>query len=267
MRTNRKHKGFSLAEVLLAIGTLAVGVLFVAGVFPVGVHLTTVAIERTTAAIAADEAFAKVKLYAKGELANLNDDIDISRLEKEHMLNFNDPNIFPAVAEANENEFTYPSTDVPAEQKHYYWTALCRRVGTNSQLVQVTVFVCRKVSPNLRYYDPNDSDRKDVVDWPRPVRVAVWDGSADNELEIVNTGGIDIPDERPFINDGYTIVDDASGRIYRVLERYTPPRDNTILLDRDWDNSQGTTAVWVVRPPTGGGRGPCIGVYQKVIRF
>jgi len=263
MNSELKKTGFSLAEVLLAIGTLAVGVLFVAGVFPVGIHLTTVAIERTTAVIAADEAFAKVKLYAKGG-PGISDDVKPSQLKDEELKDFNDPNIFPAVAEASQDEFTYPSTDTSMLQKHYYWTALCRHI--EGQLVQVTVFVCRKASPNLRYYDPNDSDREDFVDWPRPVRVAVRDGSADNELEIDNTGGIDIPDERPFINDGYTIVDDASGRIYRVLERYASPNDDTILLDRDWGgNSEGN--VWVVPPPVGGGRGPCIGVYQKVIRF
>jgi prepilin-type N-terminal cleavage/methylation domain-containing protein len=269
MRTNRRHKGFSLTEVLLAIGVLAVGVLFVAGVFPVGVHLTTVVTERTIAAIAADEAFAKVKLYAIGdpnETLPGNDDIDISKLEKEHLLNFNDQNIFPAVAEASQDEFTYPSTDVPVEQKHYYWTALCRRVGKNSQLVQVTVFVCRKANPNLRYYDPNDPGRSSFVDWPMPVKVEVSTGDRNDEIRIDKTGTAGDPDERPFINDGYTIVDDKTGRIYRVLERYASPRDNTILLDRKWGgDSEGN--VWVVPPPVGGGRWPCVGVYQKVIRF
>lgn len=264
MRTNRKHKGFSLAEVLLAIGTLAVGVLFVAGVFPVGIHLTTVAIERTIAAIAADEAFAKIKLYAK-DTGGIN--FGVGGIETDHLKDFND--VLTGV-EIDPCEFAYPSTDVPAEQKHYYWTALCRRVDANnpnSRLVQVTVFVCRKANPNLKYYDPDDPQRGDVVDWPMPVRVVVRKGPVNNELEIVKTGGIDIPDERPFINDGYTIVDDKTGRIYRVLERYAPPDDNKVLLDRNWKSPFEPENVWVVPPPVGGGRGPCIGVYQKVIRF
>jgi len=262
MRTNRKHKGFSLAEVLLAIGTLAVGVLFVAGVFPVGIHLTTVAIERTTAVIAADEAFAKIKLYAKDDPAG---GINFSELQTATELkDFNDV----LTMEIDPNEFTYPSTDTDMLQKHYYWTALCRDTNSPSgRLVQVTVFVCRKASPNLRYYDPDDEEREDVVDWPMPVRVAVKkEGLANNELEIVNTGGLNIPDERPFINDGYMIVDDETGRIYRVLERYAPPDDNKVLLDRNWGGGI-NGSVWVVPPPVGGGRGPCIGVYQNVIRF
>ncbi|GAF90301.1 unnamed protein product, partial [marine sediment metagenome] len=93
-----KHKGFSLAEVLLAISTLAVGVLFVAGVFPVGIHLTTVAIERTIAVIAADEAFAKIKLYAKGDLSVLSDDIRLEELDDNELKDFNDSDIFPATA-------------------------------------------------------------------------------------------------------------------------------------------------------------------------
>ena len=65
------------------------------------------------------------------------------------------------------------------------------------------------------------------------------------------------------INDGYTIIENTTGQIYRVLERYAQ-QDDTILLDQDW---RGGDSVWVVPPPASGGRYPCIGVYQKVIRF
>ncbi len=66
------------------------------------------------------------------------------------------------------------------------------------------------------------------------------------------------------------------GQIYRVLKRYsddpaTPLReDEIILLDRPWDTGVGVVSpdkVWVVPPPVGGGRYPCIAIYQKVIRF
>ena len=59
-------------------------------------------------------------------------------------------------------------------------------------------------------------------------------------------------------------MDDDTGRIYRVLERYPYPDDETILLDRDWE---GGDNVWVVPPPVNGGRNPCIAIYQEVIRF
>ena len=252
-----KHKGFSLTEVLLAIGTLAVGVLFVAGVFPVGVHLTTIAAERTIAAIAADEAFAKIKLYAKDDPCSI---FNLGGLETDQLKDFNDvltPSIDPC-------EFTYPSTDAPVEQKHYYWTALCRHI--EGRLVQVTVFVCRRVSPNLTYYDPDDLNRENVVDWPMPVEIGVSAGNRNDEIVIDKTGTGGDPDERPFINDGYTIVDNGTGQIYRVLERYASPRDDTILLDRNWEGGA-AAFVWVVPPPVSGGRRPCIGVYQRVIRF
>ena len=54
----------------MAVGIMAVGMVFIAGVFPVGIHFTTIATERTIAAVVADEAFAKIKLYARGNLVD-----------------------------------------------------------------------------------------------------------------------------------------------------------------------------------------------------
>jgi hypothetical protein len=88
-------------------------------------------------------------------------------------------------------------------------------------------------------------------------------GLRDNELRITNDD-----DEKNFINDGYTIVDDETGRIYRVLKRYPGDNDNIILLDKNWDDSEGSPdKIWVVPPPKNGSRGPCIAVYQRVIQF
>jgi hypothetical protein len=83
--------------------------------------------------------------------------------------------------------------------------------------------------------------------------------------------------DRTFVNDGCAIVDDRTGRIYRVLKRYASD-DSRILLDRDWnDDAGGPEAVWVVPPPIAAGtlpgmkicsgRNPCIAVYQKEISF
>jgi hypothetical protein len=269
-----KNTGFSLTEVLLSVGTLAVGMIFIAGVFPVGIHFTTIATERTIAAIVADEAFAKIKIYAIGDPSKNvpgNDDIDLNELAVDELRDFNDKDIFPATVDIDPNEFTYPSDpSINISRKQYCWSALCRLTeDPNSTNVQVTVFVCRKPSPNLKYYAPHydwnsagstkvNWPTPDEVDWPMPVKVEVGQaGLRDNELRVTNF------DIRIFINDGYTIVDDETGRIYRVLERYTSP-DNTILLDRDWE---GSDEVWVVPPPVNGSRYPCIAVYQKVIRF
>ena len=228
-------KGFSLTEVLLAVGILAVGMLFIAGTFLVGIHFSTIATEQTIAAVASDEAFAKIKIYG---------------------VNLNDPNWlvgnlrpFEAVKlnPISPDEFAYPSTNTVAE-KQYYWSALCRRVAPDpNRLVQVTVFVCRKVGP--------------VSARPVPVKVNVQ-RSISNNSELVITDG-----NEALINDRYTIVDNNTGWIYRVLERYadnpsTPIReDQIILLDRPWVGGA-TGLVWVVPPPFGGGRHPCIAVYQ-----
>jgi len=253
-RLQNVNRGFSLTEVLLAVGILSVGMIFIAGVFPVAIHFATIATERSIAAVVADEAFAKIRLYG----------IDLSELEDE-LENFND--VLPAIVDIDPNEFAYPSTDTDISQRQYFWSALCRLteeyrdVNNPNPPVQVTVFISRKIGAGGRYQDPDDSV-DDEVSYPMPVKVEVSSVvGSDNELEIEDS------DKKTFINDGYTIVDDRTGRIYRVLERY-PDDDEKILLDRK-DSPPGgyPDAVWVVPPPVNGGRYPCIAVYQKVIRF
>jgi prepilin-type N-terminal cleavage/methylation domain-containing protein len=65
MKQRLRHNGFSLTEVLLATGVLAIGLVMIAMVFPVGVKLTSTATERTVAATAANEAFAKYSFSVK----------------------------------------------------------------------------------------------------------------------------------------------------------------------------------------------------------
>jgi prepilin-type N-terminal cleavage/methylation domain-containing protein len=249
MKNEQKHSGFSLTEILIAVGILAVGMAFIAGVFPAGIYLTTIATERTIAAVATDEAFAKIRIY----------DVNLASTQwpssgppAVQCVDFNE--VSSVVIDPC--EFEYPSTNTAAG-KQYYWSALCRRAAPDPNLVQVTVFVSRKTGPNLKYPAPPDGSSS-TVDWPRPVKVGV-SGTGNKELTI-NSG------YETFINDGYTIVDDATGRIYRVLERYKSPDDNTILLDGRWEGGA-LGLAWVVPPPAGGGRYPCIAVYQKVIRF
>ena len=253
-KSHISNDGFSLTEVLLAVGIIAVGMLFIAGVFPVGIHFTTIASERTIAAVVADEAFAKIRLCAIGDPNNPASGIDFMTLVIDQLTDYTQ------AVRINPAEFAYPSDpNMDISRKQYYWSALCRRVDPdpNSRLVQVTVFVSRKIGSGTTYQGW-------AINWPVPEAVVV-------DVPVVpgpDTLQIELGKEA-FINDGYTIVDNVTGQIYRVLERYAgaPPIDQVIKLDRPWQSGVLPGLVWVVPPPIGGGRCPCIAIYQRVIRF
>ena len=122
----------------MAVATLAIGMVFVAGVFPVAIHFNTIATERTTGAIVADEAFAKIKLYESQGLVILPSQTDPNA----HLFNY-----CVNTLTFDANEYFYPST-APDRSKQYCWSALLRAVGDGSY--QVTVFISRKLSPNLK---------------------------------------------------------------------------------------------------------------------
>ena len=238
MKKKRQYIGFSLIEVLLAVGTLSIGLLFIAGTFMTGIYFSTMATEQTTAAVAADEAYAKINLYGVNPA-----DLSSDRLESFEELSSIDP-----------NECAYPSIDTGAWQKQYYWSALCRRTGSDpnsSRLVQITVFVSRKAGSSASY--------RGEAGRPIPMKVSISGITDQSRLTITES------DRITWINDGYTIVDDKTGRIYRVIERDAEQTDR-IRLDRPWKGEQ-TGWVWVVPPPANGGKNPNIAIYQKVIRF
>jgi prepilin-type N-terminal cleavage/methylation domain-containing protein len=241
MKLITKKSGFSLTEVLLAVGVLAIGMTFISGTFLAGIYLSTVSTERTIAAVVADEAFAKIRIFG---LDPDDQNLSVDRLIQYEALNTAIP----------PDEFAYPSTKTSSD-KQYYWSALCRSVDSNpaNRLIQVTVFVSRKIGQGTVY--PGGLDR------PVPIEVEVSfvsGSSRDNTLTISNPG------EQTYINDGYKIVN-RTGEIYRVVQR-DPDSPNTIILDRPWQGGL-TNSVWVVPPPLGGGRYPGIAIYQKVIRF
>ena len=255
----RQHSGFSLTEVLLAVGTLAVGMIFIGGTFVVGIHFTTISSERTTAAIVADEAFAKIALYG----VNLGDP----------NLTFNRLTPFEALAAraVDPNEFAYPSVRTPVERQ-YFWSALCRRLDPNpaGRVVEVTVFISRRIGSDPRYWLRNSFMPPVLLQspLPRPVPVPVVHHpliTGFNELQINDADPGDLVNEVAFVNDGLTIVDNTFGGIYQVVERYAD-RPDIIRLKTPWVGAA-TDWVWVVPPPAGGGRPPCIAVYQKEIRF
>jgi len=236
-----QHRGFSLTEVLLAVATLAIGMIFIGGTFFTGLHFSTLATERTIAAVVADEAFAKISLHG---IDPANASLAIDRLIRFETLNPITP-----------DEFYYPSTKTPGE-KQYCWSALCRPVDSSSgnRLIQVTVFVSRKVGSSSTY--PGGATR------PVPVQVAVTAvGGPGNQNRLAITSLSD----QPYIDGGSTIVDNQTGALYRVVQR-DPAAPDTIVLDRVWQGAA-TDSVWVVAPPVGGGRYPCIAIYQKLMSF
>jgi hypothetical protein len=241
-RTTHDENGFSLMEVLIAVGTLALGMLFIASVFPAGIYWTTVSSERTIASVAAEDAFATIKLYG--------------------LLPFTDPN-WSATGQTplevvspistNSYEYAYPSDGVEINLKKYWWSAICRIEDLNDPCnVQVTVFVSRKIGQKQQYYGGNGT---------RPVAVPVLFSTVLPTSELT----LSISD-RTLISGGSTIIDDQTGQIYRVLDRTDTTTNGIIKLDKVWQGNN-SGYVWVVPPPVGGGRYPCIAVYQKVMRF
>ena len=136
-----------------------------------------------------------------------------------------------------------------------------------------TVFVSRRTTGTAKYWDRGSGGGiLDQADVPTPIYVSYVDvlrGVVSDELVIEDSDPLDTADELTFINDGYKIVDNATGRIYQVLERLKPPDDKIISLYSPWLGAPAPaiSTVWVIPPPAGGGRNPCIAVYQKVIRF
>jgi len=247
-------------ETLLAVGTLAVGMLFIGGTFMTGVYLSTVSTERTIAAVAAQEAFAKIRVYGL--------DPNDPNLKSNAFVPYDQVRAIPTV------EFLYPSTwDAPASQ--YSWSAICKPVSADNRLVQVTVFVCRQTGAHMKYWVRKTgatASQLDLSDRPHPVRVTIVQNAGQNndEASIVDAVTTDTTDERTFINDGTSLVDDATGQVYRVLTRFADQPDK-IKLDRPWTGGALTPpaggGVWVMPPASGSGRDPLVAVYQETLRF
>jgi hypothetical protein len=281
MNKSRRQFGFSLIEALLATGALGVGLVLIAMVFPVGLKLTTIAVDRTVGDIAADEAMAKVAMHGFPEFADWPvpdafehaECVDYLTLLNVRYVGFAG---WPKNYQNNLwDEFLYPSAVVPAEQqRNVHWTALCRRQGVNE--VQTTVFVTRKVADGMRYYswDYNLSVGASNAQWPSPVPVVVvYNASRPRELEISMTHTHNTTSWGAantvlgFFGEGAPVVANHNGRIYRVQEFKAVGGSikNTLVLNADWEPSANPQFIWLVPPGIGSSRNPVIGVKQTTI--
>ena len=261
MSSKRQYGGFSLIEVLLAVATLAIGMIFVGGTFLVGLHLSGVSAERTTATIVANEAFSKIAIFR----VDPGDGTCDARWQARFETLRNWPPGSPVgTGPIDPNELAYPSTLTPG-QKQYFWSALCRRDPNDpaNTTLQVTVFVSRKIGSGALYASPVGP-----IDRPVAMRVDVAGASGSNILTIIDNPATPTIDETRWINNGYTIVENTTGDIYRVIDQ--PANPIQVVLDRPWDPRgiyPAADSVWVVPPAIGHGKGPCIEVYRGKVRF
>ncbi len=302
-RNKLRAGGFSLTEMLIATGIMAIGLVLVATIFPVGVKLTTMTAERSIAAVTADEAFAKIRLYGLQDASVWPTASNPQTACSDYMFTANfdydddgDIDIDDAL-DVDWDEFYYPS-DPEATDTKYCWSALCRRI--DSQNVQMTVFVNRMTFGGVSYYgldyDGTNYGWLNTNQWPTPIRINVeYDPTDTSTLTYLreltlDMGGADNTEwdslkansVYSFLDEGFTIVSDRSGKIYSIEELQDTDGDNfreTIILREDWQwngyESDPLTlpvaiqseSIWLVPPGVGSSRYPCVGVFQKVLRL
>lgn len=289
MVSRLRHNGFSLVEVMISAGILAVGFVLIAGAFSVGTKLTAIATERTIGLAAAEEAFAKIRLYgvdpSDGWLpsyqlySDWNQGIDSVKysLVANAGINLDDdqtpadptdsPELVPVWSDADAfDEYNYPSTHL-VDKKKYRWSALCRDLSGDQ--FQVTVFVCRIPGLGVKY---PEVDRYGVLsggttEIPAAIKIERdTGGSSGSNDNLIDISAISMA---KYVMEGSTLVDDQTGTLMYVVGR---EYGQITLLD-NVDETQLGDYFWVIPPSVKpadlsvDGRYPCVEVYQRIITF
>ncbi len=241
----------------MAVGILAVGIMLVATVFPAAIYLTTVAAEKTMAAVIADGAFAKMKLFG---IAYDNNDIspgDPFFVYSVRMIKKN---------KIDPNEFIYQVSGSPAQ---YSWDAVCNKFNDDPCDMRyiVKLFVARKTNLSLDYI-AEVGPPVVFLNWPTPISVRVESDPNLSKRQLKISWSVFSQTINP--PPSTVVVDADSGRLFRIVKR-----DNDILtLDRDWDSDLNPpNTIWFM--PCGltaahdkfVGKNPDIDVYQEIIDF
>ncbi len=239
MMVHSRQHGFSLTEVLIALGTLAIGMLFVGGTFVLAVHFSVLTTERTYAAAVLQEAQNKVDLALW--YADTTVDANFARLQ------LVDP-----------NGYAYPEDENGLSNKQYTWSALIPKNWIAGDLSQVIFFACRRVDSH-RFPDGGDTGGTQV--WPVPILTTVKGVNNDPNLITSDDG---------YLRVGSVFVNDATGIIYHVIGREpttTPPALRIQPVPNLVEELDGAT-VWTIPPALGSsGKNPCIGVFSREMRL
>jgi prepilin-type N-terminal cleavage/methylation domain-containing protein len=241
MGIRQKNNGFSLTEVLMAVGILTVGMLLIATMFPAGIYLTAVASERTMAAVVADEAFAKIQLYGMENIDTHNDPNSCFDWGDEMLI----------ANKIAESEFAYPSVDPCSSSSQYYWSAIYRKTQSNAfdREYQITVFVARKTNPGLSFKDNGGG----TINRPVPIKIAAAGLKDSSELAVAGNENV--------VNPPVKIIDDETGKLYTVVRR----NDTDVTLDRPLEEN--IANIWLIPPSQSGGRNADVEVYQRIMKF
>ena len=86
-----------------------------------------------------------------------------------------------------------------------------------------------------------------------------------NQLTVPNVA------EAKYVNPPTVVLDDATGKIYHIIDRKEVSGSQIVTLDRPWENTPAllpaVDSIWLIPPPVSGGKNADIEVYQEIIRF